>query len=192
MSATREATGEGGRYSGLSVVLHWILAALLLAQVFVGGRFSELPRGPEKTEWYVLHFSLGITILLLSLVRLGWRIANPAPPLPDQMTRPVKVFARATHVGFYVVMLGMPLTGWAMASMRRRPIPELWGTVLWPRLPLASGGDTELLETLHADVILKLFWVLLFLHVAGALRHHFLLRDQVLWRMLPVVPRPRV
>ncbi|HYF22343.1 MAG TPA: cytochrome b [Caulobacteraceae bacterium] len=189
MSATHESRAQGGRYSTVSILFHWTIAALLITQVFVGGWFSDLDRGPARTQAFGLHFSLGVTILLLSLARLGWRVAHPAPPLPDHMPRWEKLLARATHVGFYVVLLGMPLTGWAMASAGSGPL-EVWGVLPWPKIPGIDRDGRELFDTLHHEVILKLFWALLVLHVAGALKHHFLQRDEVLWRMLPIVGRP--
>lgn len=194
MSATHESRRPGGRYSTVSILLHWLLAVLLVVQVFVGGWFEDLPReNPQKGEAFALHASLGVTILLLSLARLGWRLTHPAPPLPSNYPAWQRVLARATHVGFYVVMIGMPLTGWIMAS-RGNGFPDVWGVIPWFELPNAGEGGREIANVLHHDVILKLFYVLLALHVAGALKHQFMDRDGTLARMLPlpgVGPRPR-
>ena len=193
MTATREAPHEGRRYSAVSVLLHWTLVVLILTQVQVGSWFKDLDGGSEKREAFNIHFSLGMTILGLSLVRLFWRLANPAPPLPDHMARWEKVLARATHTAFYVFMLGMPLAGWLTISAgggSGRPL-EIWGLVPWFRIPGVPEGVHDLFESLHVDVFLKAFWVILALHVAGALKHHFIQKDEVLWRMLPIVRRPR-
>ncbi len=189
-TTTHEGARPGARYSAVSIAFHWTIAVLLIAQVFVGGWFEDLPRGPEKAEAFALHASLGATILALSLVRLAWRLANPAPPLPADYAPAVRALARATHVGFYVVMIGLPLTGWAAASTSGRPLPEIWGAIPFPRLPLSGDAVHETAEVLHAAVLLWTFWALLALHVAGALKHHFVDRDTTLWRMLPIV-RPR-
>jgi cytochrome b561 len=132
---------------------------------------------------------MGVTILTLSLLRLGWRIGHPAPPLPEHYSRPVRLLARATHVLFYVVLIGMPLTGWIMTSDSPRPYPDVWGVLPWPKLPGVGEDLSEAAGGLHTEVILKMFWVLLALHIAGALKHQFLDRDGTLWRMLPIVPR---
>ena len=198
MSATHEARRPGGRYSTVSILLHWTIAALILTQIPLGWRMSDLPDGLAKFELFQLHKSIGLTILLLSLARLAWRLTHPAPPLPDHMARWEKVFARATHVGFYLVMIGMPLVGWAIVSASPYNIPTLlWDVVPWPHLPvlpdLPADEKKEVAETL-AGVHSATAWLaigLLGLHVAGALKHHLLDKDTVLWRMLPLVGQPK-
>jgi cytochrome b561 len=196
--ATHESGRGGGRYSLVSIVLHWTIAGLILTQIPLGWRMSDLPFGPAKFELFQLHKSVGITILALSLVRLAWRLTHPAPPLPAHMARWEKVFARATHVGFYVVMIATPLGGWVLVSASEFNVPTMvWGAIPLPHLPgFETMGATgkraiyERVEALHG----ALAWLavgLLVLHVAGALKHHLLDRDTVLWRMLPLVPRPK-
>lgn len=185
MTATHESRAPGGRYSVVSIALHWLIAALLIMQVLIGGQLEELDPGPDRTFVFAIHASWGISILLLSLIRLGWRLAHPAPPLPADYPAWQRVLARATHVGFYVVMIGMPLTGWTMAS-RGNGFPDLFGVVPWFELPVAGLGWGKAAHFLHHDVILKLFWILLVLHILGALKHQFLDRDGTLGRMLPL------
>jgi cytochrome b561 len=185
--ATHESRRAGGRYSSVSIGLHWLIAALLISQVVLGMRFGDMPRGPGKGEAFALHMSLGITILLLSLARLGWRIRHPAPPLPTHYKAWERLLARATHVLFYVVMIGMPLSGWVMTSAGPRPLPELWGAIPWPKLPV-DGASAERASKFH-DLGPWIFWTLLALHVAGALKHQLLDRDGTLWRLLPIVGR---
>ena len=198
MSAAHESRREGGRYSAVSILLHWTIAALILTQIPLGWRMSDLPYGQAKFELFQLHKSIGITILALSLARLAWRLTHPAPPLPDHMARWEKVFARATHVGFYVVMIATPLGGWVLVSASSLNIPTLiWDVIPLPHLPgfadMPTGQREAISERVRAGHS-ALAWfalALLVLHVAGALKHHFLNRDTVLWRMLPIVPRPR-
>lgn len=191
MTTTHESRTDGGRYSSVSILLHWSIVVLLVSQVVVGVYFSDWAKGPEKGRFFFIHFSLGVTILLLSLVRLGWRLSHPAPPLPDHYAAWERLLARATHVGFYVVMIGMPLTGWIMVSDSPRPLPDVWGVLPWPKAPGVGEAASGASNTLHVNVILPFFWVLLFLHVSGALKHQFLDRDETLWRMLPIVGRPK-
>jgi cytochrome b561 len=159
---------------------------------------SDLPYGEAKFELFQLHKSIGLTILILSLVRLAWRLTHPAPPLPDHMARWEKVFARATHVGFYLVMIATPLGGWVLVSATELNVPTLlWGVIPWPDLPGFDAMTAESRRAIYQRVeaahgALAWFAVgLLALHVAGALKHHLLDRDTVLWRMLPIVPKPK-
>lgn len=187
---SQEGTRPGTRYSTVSIVLHWTIAVLLVVQVWIGGWFEDLPRGPQKGEAFALHASVGATILVLSLTRLAWRLTHPAPPLPPDYSAATRALARTTHVLLYVVMIGMPLTGWAAASTSGGPLPDVWGVIPFPPLPVRGEAAHETAEVLHVGVLLNGFWVLLALHVAGALKHHLLDRDTTLWRMLPIV-RPR-
>ncbi|MFL5297357.1 MAG: YceI family protein [Phenylobacterium sp.] len=181
-----------GRYSAAAIVLHWAIALAIVLQIILAGRM-EGPRTPTSFAVTQLHKSIGVTILLLSLARIAWRLMNPPPPMPVTMARWERELARITHVGFYVVMIAMPLTGWIMVSASRTQIPTLlYGVVPWPMVPgiaeLAPGAK----KVWHAigenghGLIAKLIYVLLALHVAGALKHQLFSRDEpVLARMAP-------
>ncbi|HAJ04102.1 MAG TPA: cytochrome b, partial [Brevundimonas sp.] len=106
------------RYSQVSLILHWLIAVLVIGQIAL----IMLNDATEGGPWMGLHKSVGLSILVLTLVRLGWRIANPAIPLPAEMPRWQRLLARATHVLFYVVLIGMPLGGWAASSAAGRDI----------------------------------------------------------------------
>ena len=172
------------RYSIVSLILHWLIAALVVTQVAL----ITVYESTESRDFVNAHKSVGLTILVLTLVRLGWRIANPAIPLPDTMRRWERLLARATHVLFYVFMIGMPLAGWAASSAAGRDI--LWfGLFPLPLLPIGGGREVAgQLMDLH-ELAAKALYVLLALHVAGALKHHFIDRDNVLHRMIPWIPR---
>ena len=180
------------RYSTVAIVLHWLIALAIVLQVILAGRMAGRPT-PESFAVTQLHKSIGITILLLSLVRLGWRLMNPPPPLPTAMPRWETTLAKLTHIGFYVVMIGMPLTGWLMVSTSRIVLPTLLsGVVHWPDLPVVGGLAPAARKLWHEigvnghEVIAKLIYVLLALHVAGALKHQLLSKDEpVLARMAP-------
>lgn len=183
--------GRADRYATVAIVLHWTIAAMILVQVMLAGRMED--RTPEAFAVTQLHKSVGITILLLSLVRLTWRLLNPPPPMPATMARWEKLLAAVTHAGFYVVMIGMPLTGWLMVSTSRIEIPTLlYGLVPWPDLPGTDALSREARETWRKigeaghDLIVKGFYGLIALHVAGALKHQLFSRDEpVLARMAP-------
>ncbi len=168
------------RYSRLAIFLHWAIAALLAFQIAVGWALEDLgARGFALFQW---HKSIGISILLLTFVRIAIRYWKPRPA-------PVEggwqgALARAVHAGLYLFMLGAPLTGWALVSTAKVKVPTLiFGIVPLPHLPLPMSTH-ELAEGGHG-LIAWLGIALFALHVAGALRHHVLMRDGLLWRMMP-------
>ena len=182
------------RYSTVAITLHAIIALLILSNIGVAWYFNAL-HGMDKIAPVQLHKSIGITVLLLSLARLGWRLANPPPPLPATMARWEVLAANTVHVLFYVIMIGMPLTGWAMTSasplIRTFPI-TLYGLVPWPaiapltNLPLDQMKQAHhLFETSHG-LLAKLAYVLVVLHVGAALKHLVINRDGVVGRMIPL------
>jgi cytochrome b561 len=175
------------RYSAVSLTLHWLIALMVVAQVLLI-MAHDATEGPLSREFVQIHKSVGLTILVLTLVRIGWRLANPAIPLPDHMKRWQKILARVTHVGFYVMLLAMPLVGWAASSAGGREI--IWfGLFEWPLLPIGGGRETARdLMDIH-ELGAKVVYILIFLHIAGALKHQFFDRDNVLHRMIPLIPR---
>jgi cytochrome b561/polyisoprenoid-binding protein YceI len=172
------------RYSKTAMVLHWGLALALLFQIGLGWQFETLERGPNMFALYQLHKSVGIAILILSLARLAIRIARPRPqPMAD--TAWSRLIASIVHGGFYLVLIGGPLTGWLLVSSAKVKVPTLlFGYLPLPHLPVGPSAHAPA-ETLHA----QLAWlaiVLLLLHVAGALRHQFFKDEDLLQRMLPL------
>jgi cytochrome b561/polyisoprenoid-binding protein YceI len=190
--APEPATAGAGRYSTVAILLHWLIAAAILLQVSLAWRMIG-PLTPQSFAIIQLHKSVGITILLLSLARLGWRLINPPAPLPVTMARWERVLSRFVHIGLYVIMIGMPLTGWLMVSASRTQIPTLlFGVVPWPNIPGIGGLAPDakkawaaIGEQAHGTLALFLY-TLFVLHVGGALKHQLLSRDEpVLARMAP-------
>lgn len=177
------------RYSRGAIAFHWAIAALVLFNLWLGLAHDSLPK-----DWQVMpvHKAVGITVLALTLARIGWRFAHPAPPLPAHMSALERTAAKVSHFLLYAFMLAMPLSGWAMVSgPKRRPL-EWFGLFDIPYLPVP-----ESVASLGHDLHELLGWgflALILVHVGAALRHHFLLRDNVLMRMLPgeSQPGPRV
>lgn len=171
------------RYSTVAIVLHWIIAAAIVVQILLAWRMDDLhtPLGFALTQ---LHKSVGITILVLSLARLGWRLANPPPPMMG-LTGWERGLAHLTHWGFYVIMIGMPLTGWIMVSASRIAIPTLlYGVIPWPHLPgiaglapAAKGVWRDFGKESHEWLAYGAY-LLIGLHVAGALKHQLFDREQ--------------
>ena len=174
------------RYSGVAIALHWTIAAALAFQISLGWRL-EGPSTPLLFTLFQLHKSVGITILLLSLARLAMRFIRPRPAPVDGPAW-ARALAAAVHAGFYVVMIAGPLTGWALVSTAKIKVPTLiFGILPWPHLPIpAALGHAvhEISEQAHG----LLAWLaigLFLLHIAGALRHQWLLGGNVLGRMIP-------
>ncbi len=170
------------RYSLGAIVLHWLIAAALVFQI-VFAESLEGPRGPDLFARYQLHKSVGITILLLSVLRLGWRFVAPRPaPVPGPKW--AMTLSGLVHFGFYFFMIAAPVTGWIIVSTSKIKVDTLlFGTIPWPHLPVpASWGEPA--EFLH-HFMPNIAIALLVLHVAGALRHQYLIGTPILARMLP-------
>jgi cytochrome b561/polyisoprenoid-binding protein YceI len=176
--ATPPETGQQ-RYSSVAIWLHWIIALALAFQLALG--FS-MPKGAEGFALYQLHKSIGITILLLTLARLAWRLTHRPPPAVEGGF--TGFLAKAVHVGLYAFMVLTPLTGWALVSTDALKVPTvLFGAIPWPHLPL-PGSLSDPMEAAH-ELLAWLGIALFVLHVAGALRHHLLLKDGLLARIAP-------
>jgi len=185
------------RYGAVSRALHWTIALLILIQIGLGWYMNEvLPdHSPAQAQVQAVHISVGLTILLLVLVRIGVRLTHPAPPLPPEMALWERILARGSHVLFYLLMLAMPLTGWALVSLRSPPI-QFWG-LAWPHLPgvaavFGSPAPRPVrheLAHIHVFILIWIVLVNLALHVAGALKHQFDGRP-VLWRMIAAIRPP--
>jgi len=167
------------RYSAVAILLHWAIALALAFQIALG--FS-MPKDERGFELFQLHKSVGITILLLSLARLAWRLTHRPPPAVEGGFR--GFLAKTVHTLLYVFMIGAPLTGWAVVSTSPIQIPTVfWGAIPWPHLPLPASFN-ELFEETH-EILAFIGLALIVLHVAGALRHQFLLKDGLLRRIGP-------
>ncbi len=176
------------RYSTVSLLFHWGIALAILAQVLLITAHEATEGQAVSREFVVLHKSLGLTILVVTLARIGWRLLNPALPMPPGTPGWQRIAARATHVGFYLLLIGLPLGGWAASSAGGRDI-DFFGLFNWPLLPLPQSRELagQFMDAHEAGV--KVLYVLLALHVLGALKHHFIDRDNVLHRMIPLIPR---
>jgi cytochrome b561/polyisoprenoid-binding protein YceI len=167
------------RYSTVAILLHWAIALALSFQLALG--FS-MPKDERGFALFQLHKSVGITILLLTLARLAWRLTHRPPPAVEGGFN--GFLAKAVHTLLYVFMVAMPLTGWAVVSTSPIQVPTLfWGAIPWPHLPLA-GSLNETAEGAH-ELLAWIGIALIALHVAGALRHQFLVKDGLLRRMGP-------
>lgn len=181
------------RYGLVAILLHWAIAFAIIALLAMGAVMVRLTPGSSlQLEVYQFHKSLGIAVLALTSVRLAWRLFDPPPPLPANLKPWEMALARITHLGFYVLMIALPFSGWMMVSASVWNIPTvIFGAFTLPHLPVLSGLENkkpveEALKEVHEALAIGML-ILLVLHVAGALKHHFLLRDDTLARMLPGV-----
>ncbi|MBV9509368.1 MAG: cytochrome b [Caulobacteraceae bacterium] len=188
------------RYSAVAIALHWTIALLILGNIGLAWWFNTL-HGEAAIGPVQLHKSIGVTVLILSVLRVAWRLAFPPPKLPGYVPGWERGLAHLTHFGFYLIMLGSPLTGWAMSSasplIKVFPI-RLFGVVPWPAMGFLTSlphdqmkAAHHVLETSHG-LLAKLAYVLIVLHVAGALKHQFISRDDVVARMIPFLRRRRL
>jgi len=187
----RHIMNDDTRYGAVAIVLHWLIALSVIGLYAVGSIMEDMKPSLQQFELYQLHKSFGISVLLLTVLRLIWRLANPQPSLPPGMPGWQKLAAKATHWGFYGLLLAAPLAGWAMVSASSLNIPTvIFGLFTLPHVEvIAASTDKQMLEdvfeNLHglaADGLLVLFVA----HVGAALYHHIKLRDSVLLKMLPL------
>lgn len=157
--------------------------ALIIVQVTLAEMADDLPNGLRKLTLLARHKSVGITILALVVLRLAWRWLNEHPPLPDTLKRYELALARFTHTALYVLLFAMPLSGWMMSSARGFPV-SWFGFFQLPDLVPKNRTLYEALLMTHQTLAVVLF-VVIGLHIAGALKHHFVHKDDVLKRMLP-------
>jgi cytochrome b561 len=179
------------RYTRVAIILHWVMALGIAALAAMGLAMTHLKLGPMQTfQLYQLHKSIGITVLLAAFLRLAWRLSHRSPALPETMPAFEKAAAAGGHLMLYALMFALPLTGWALVSVSVLNIPTvLYGILPWPDLPLLPSLDDkapveDLLKLVHAYGAYALI-ALVAVHTAAALRPHFIIRDDVLRRILP-------
>ena len=175
----------GGRFSPAQRALHWIMAVCIVAMLFIGvGMVATIE--PVYLRLVSIHKPLGITILILALLRLVLRLRRGAPPLPADLPEAMKLAAHLSHVVFYVLMIALPLIGWAMLSAADYPV-IVAGLRLPPIVPVDPGLHSVLW---NAHKVLALcFFALIMLHLAAALFHALVRRDGVFEAMASVSPR---
>lgn len=172
------------RYDTVAMSLHWLIAALLIFMLFIGEELMEEEDG-FGAFGPSLHVSIGSAILILSVFRLAWRLFNPPPAYPASMASWERMAAKVMHVLFYILLIGIPLTGWLATPKFLSEEGVTAGLTLFGAFPLPGAPNLGLpMKSLH-ELGSNLGIVLLALHVLAALKHHFINRDDVLRRMLP-------
>ena len=180
------------RYDAVAMVIHWLTAALMIFMIFFGedlmkdGEHSaEASDVANATFEPSIHVSLGVSILLLTLLRIIWRVTHTAPPYPVTMKRYEVIASKSLHGLFYLLMIGIPLTGWLAFGGFLEEVPAMAGVQIFGAFPVPAAPVTgESFKELH-EIGSNIAMVLIILHVLAALKHQFLDRDGILKRMLP-------
>ncbi len=190
-STTTSSDTIGGRYSGVAIALHWLIALNIAILLVLGWWMNEwVPdhsRQQDQIQWW--HVSFGVTLLLLVVARILWRLTHRPPPLVGGMASWERGLARWVHVLLYILLLAQPLLGWALMSSRAEEI-SLWGLSVpaLPGVPVHDRAVSGPLKHLHVYWMIWVYVVALFVHVAAALKHQFD-GHPVLWRMVPSLRR---
>src|SRR6202046_5089493 len=178
------------RYSAVAQAFHWIIAALVVTQFVLANLEDDLPIGAHKLALLARHKSVGMTILMLAVLRLLWRLWNPPPALPLGMKPVERVLARASHYTFYVLLFAMPITGWMMSSAKNYSV-SWFGLFTWPNLIGKNEAAFNFLHSTH-EILSDVLLAIAVLHIVAALKHHFWNKDNVLLRMLPFIDPDKV
>jgi cytochrome b561 len=178
-------TTQAERYSRGAVVLHWLIAGLIVLNFVLANMAGDLPKEAARGIM-ASHKAVGISVLLLTVVRIFWRFARPAPPLLETLKAWEAAVAKVTHGLFYFLMLAIPLTGWGQHSAGSGgKAVSIFGLFDMPALPV--GHDKPTIGIFHEahELAATLMLLLFVLHVAAALKHQFLDKDGTMRRMLP-------
>jgi len=171
--------GSELHYNRVARGLHWTIGILIILNLAFGILHDPLE---DIVALMPIHKSIGFTVLGLTVFRLVWRIAKPGPALPPEMPGWERLASHLTHWAFYALMFILPLSGWIFSSAGKWPLP-FYGLFEIPKL--AVDKSMPIVDIAHeAHEILGFAWIaLILLHVGAALRHHFILKDNVLIRM---------
>ncbi len=171
-------------YGLVAQLLHWAVVIGITLQFVWAWRIEEADSIRQQFQLVTQHKSIGMTVLLLVLVRIGWRLFNRPPSLPADLARWEQRAARWTHVLLYALILAMPLSGWAWSSSAGYGA-EFFGLLDIPGLVPDNEWLEDVLEDVH-EWLARAMLVVVAVHVLAALRHQLVLRDNVLERMLPI------
>lgn len=176
------------RFSLAQRLLHWLMAVCIIAMLFIGvGMVSSVE--PKYLPLISIHKTLGVTLLVLVLIRLALRLYYGAPPLPVDLPAPIKLGARLSHVALYGLMIAMPLLGLGMLWAAAYPVVLAGGVVIPALLPQSDGVHT-LLWNAHFYLAFA-FFALVLLHIAAALFHALVRRDGVFETIAPLSLKSR-
>jgi cytochrome b561 len=172
-----------GRYRWPARLLHWLVALLVLGMIPVGITMGRLDSGPLQDWLFFLHEACGFVVLVLVLIRLGYRVTHPAPPLPMSVPRWQQFAAGNVHTALYVLLIFQPIIGWLGANAFGAQV-SIFGLFNLPMLVAKDEPLAERILTVH-DYVGYTIAGLLVIHIGAALMHGFVRKDGVLQRMWP-------
>lgn len=173
------------RYSNVAVTFHWVTVLLVLFQLWLGFSFADMAQGPDRSNLFMWHRTVGAIILLTALARLTYRLMNPPPPYPPQLPRWERVAGTWNHRLFYLLLIALPIGGLlAVSGHTQGPTITLAGGIAIPKVPGISPELGEIAGDIHVAAV----WVLIALmvvHVGAALKHQFADHNRAAGRMPP-------
>lgn len=170
-------------YGSIAKSFHWIVGLMMIGLIIAGLIMTRMEAGALKWDIYGLHKATGILVLALVFMRAIWRARNVQPDSHPNHQKWEKHLAHSAHIGLYIMMIGMPLTGWAMSSAGGHPI-SLYGLFTVPPLLDKTPDLAKIFNLVHEYMGYAMIAIIL-LHIAGALKHHVIDKDSTLRRMLP-------
>ena len=184
------------KYDKVSMLIHWVTAVLMIVMIFFGENLMGEEReggeageaaGAEIAGTFLpsLHVSIGSAILLLTVLRIVWRLMNPPPALPTSMAPWEVMVTKVTHGLFYLLMIGLPLTGWLSFTRYLTENPAMSAVSIFGIMPVPGAPSLGIPAGLLHNVGSKVGMVLVILHVLAALKHQFITRDGMMARMSP-------
>lgn len=172
------------RYGSVSKFFHWFIFILITLQLVVGFSMDKIGNRFIQGNFYTLHESVGLLILFSMIFFILWSLINPKPLWPDSMRRWERIAANFVRISFYILLLVMPLSGWIMTTASGHP-PKFFWIVSLPMLGIAKSKSLDDIALGVHNIIVWFILVLLLIHILAALRHHFILKDTILRRILP-------
>ncbi|MEQ1498107.1 MAG: cytochrome b [Novosphingobium sp.] len=173
------------RYSRGAIILHWLIAVLIVLNFAAAWAAEGMPEA-EEMKLIGNHKAIGITILMLTVLRIVWRMSKQPPALVETLKAWEAALSKVTHAVFYFLMLAIPLSGWAMSSSFTKGAGvSLFGLITVPALPVGHDKPTAgMFHEMH-EILGTLMLLLFALHVAGAIKHHLIDKDGTMRRMVP-------
>lgn len=179
------ASTSTARYSRVAIALHWIIALVIMLNFVLAWMAEDLPKA-ERAAMMANHKAIGLTVLVLTLVRIAWKLTHKAPPLIETLKAWEAALAKVVHVVMYVLMLAIPIAGWGMTSIYGKGAPiDMFGLFGFPAMPVSQDKPTqEMFHELH-EITATLMILLFVIHVGAALKHHLVDKDGTMRRMAP-------